>query len=252
MNLDFTPAPAAAPRRAQVWQHAKMEAGLILSNGEQLILAIVFPVAILVAGKVWGARFGVDYQRLAPSVLGMVLWSSGLTTLAIATGFERRYNVLERLAATPLGKDGILLGKALSIAMITFGQVAALGLLGLLMGWRPVLAPAAWLVTTVTCVVGMAAFIALGLAIAGSLRPETTLALANLLFLIGLPLGIVIPVTAFPSWAQPLVTALPTAAVGESLRAGGTGTVLWLPLGVAAVWATAAAALARKVFRWTS
>ena len=127
-----------------------------------------------------------------------------------------------------------------------------LGVLGLLMGWRPAVAPAAWLVTTVTCVVGMAAFIALGLAIAGSLRPETTLALANLLFLVGLPLGIVIPVSAFPSWAQPILTALPTAAVGESLRAGGTGTVLWLPLAVAAVWAAAAAALARKVFRWTS
>ncbi len=252
MTLDFTPRPAAASRRRQIWQHAKMESGLILRNGEQLILAVVFPLAILVGGKLWGDRFGLGFQALAPSVLGVVLWSSGLTTLAIATGFERRYNVLERIAATPLGKEGILLGKGLSIAMITLGQVAVLAVVGLAMGWQPSTAPLPWLITGVTCVVGLAAFIALGLAIAGSLRPETTLALANLLFLVGVPLGIVVPVASYPAWAQPVVNALPTAAVGESLRAGGAGLVEWLPLLVVACWALAATVLARKVFQWTS
>lgn len=252
MTLDFTPAPAPAPRGQQVWNHARMEAGLILRNGEQLILAVVFPLAILIGGRFWGDRFGIPFDALAPSVLGVVMWSSGLTTLAIATGFERRYNVLERLTATPLGKGGILLGKGLSIAMITLGQVIALTVVGLALGWRPSLAPLPWLVTTVTCVVGLAAFIALGLAIAGSLRPETTLALANLLFLIGVPLGIVIPVHAFPGGAQVPIALLPTAAVGESLRAASAGHIFWLPPIVAACWAVGAAAAARKVFQWTS
>lgn len=252
MSLDFAPAPAAAPRGAQVWSHARMESGLILRNGEQLILTVLFPLAILVGGKYLGPRLGMDFQTLAPSVLGVVAWSSGLTTLAIATGFERRYNVLERLSATPLGKDGILLGKGLSIAMITLGQVLGLVIVALLLGWRPATAPLPWIVTIVTCFVALASFIALGLAIAGSLRPETTLAVANLLFVIGVPLGIVIPVSAFPEALQWLVGALPTAAIGEALRAGGAGEIVWLPLLVAACWAVAGAALARRVFQWTS
>ena len=50
---------------------------------------------------------------LAPSVLALAVWSSAFTSVAIATGFERRYGVLERLAATPLGRSGLLAGKAL-------------------------------------------------------------------------------------------------------------------------------------------
>lgn len=252
MSLDFAPNPAPASRAQQIRTHAAMEAGLILRNGEQLILAVVFPLAILIGGKYWGDRFGLAFDELAPSVLGVVMWSSGLTTLAIATGFERRYNVLERLTATPLGKEGILLGKALSIALITLGQIVLIAVVAALLGWRPEFHVGAVLMAVLTGLLAMGAFIGLGLAMAGSLRPETTLALANLLFLVGVPLGIVIPVPAFPGWAQLPVSLLPTAALGESLRAASAGDVAWLPLVVSAVWFLFAAWLARKVFRWTS
>lgn len=252
MTLSFKPEPAGAPRARQVWAHALMEAGTIVRNGEQLLLAVVLPLAALIGGRYAGPHFGLPYQPLAPSVLAMVMWSSGLTTLAIATGFERRYNVLERLAATPLGREGILLGKGLSIAMITAGQVLLLALAALLLGWRPALDPLAMLVALVTALLSMGAFIALGLAISGSLKPETTLAVANLLFLVALPLGILIPVDAFPDWATLPVSLLPTAALGETLRAAAEGDVLWQPILVSLVWFAGAAALARKVFKWMS
>ncbi|NLE97940.1 MAG: ABC transporter permease [Propionibacterium sp.] len=252
MSLDFTPRPEAAPRGRQVWIHGKMEAGLILRNGEQLILAIIFPMMVLVGGRYIGDRLSLGFQELAPSVLGMVMWSSGLTTLAIATGFERRYNVLERLAATPLGRDGILLGKALSIAMITFAQIVIFAVAGLILGWRPQFDPLALLVAIVVVVLSMGAFIGLGLALAGSLKPEQTLAIANMLYLAGLPLGIIVPLSLFPGWAQIPLSLLPTAALGETLRAASAGEVLWLPLLVSAAWCVFAAWLARKVFQWMS
>ncbi len=252
MTLDFTPAPHPAPRASQVWRHARMEAGLILRNGEQLLLGLVIPLGILVGGWTLRDRVGMPFATLAPSVVGVVLWSSGLTTLAIATGFERRYNVLERLTATPLGKGGVLLGKGLSIVMVALCEVLVVAAVALGMGWRPALAAVPWLVGVATALVGLVAFTALGLAIAGSLRPETTLALANLLFLVGMPLGLVVPVAAFPGWAQWLVQLLPTAAVGEALRAAGDGVAQPLPLLVAACWAVGASLLARKVFQWTS
>ena len=103
-----------------------------------------------------------------------------------------------------------------------------------------------------TAVLAMASFSGLALVMAGSLRPEATLAVANLLYLVGMPLGILIPVAAYPAWAQPVLSALPTAALGESMRAAAESTTLWWPLGVAAAWALLLWFVTRKVFSWTS
>lgn len=252
MSLDFAPHPAAAPAARRVWSHALMEARLIVRNGEQALLAFVIPVAILLGARFFGDRLGLGLQQSAPSVLALVLWSTCLTTLAIATGFERRYNVLERIAATPLGKPGILAGKGLGIALIASGQVVLLSLIALLLGWRPVLDAGALAVALLVGLMSMGAFAGLALSIAGSLRPEATLAVANLLYLVGMPLGVLLPVDRFPASLQPLIDALPTAALGESLRAAAQGTVLGWPIMVAALWCAGSLALARKVFTWTS
>jgi ABC-2 type transport system permease protein len=98
--LDFSPAPGAAPARRRVLAHAVTEARLLIRNGEQLLLALVIPVGILVGARLVGGQLG-DLATLAPSVLALAVWSSAFTSVAIATGFERRYGVLERLAATP-------------------------------------------------------------------------------------------------------------------------------------------------------
>ena len=70
----------------------------MLRNGEQLLLAVVIPVIVLV-GMVRGAdRLGLDYDHPAvdvvtPGVLALAVMSTAFTSLAIATGFERRYGV---------------------------------------------------------------------------------------------------------------------------------------------------------------
>ena len=252
MTMDFSPSAVAAPFGRRVWAHATTEASLILRNGEQALLAVVIPVAILVGGRLFGDRLGLTLQDTAPSVLALAMWSSCLTTLAIATGFERRYNVLERMAATPLGKPGILVGKGLGISLITAGQVTVLAAIAVALGWRPSFTPLSLLVAAIVTVLAMGAFAGLALAIAGSLRPEATLAVANLLYLVGMPLGILLPVSRLPGWAQPVVAALPTGALGETLRAAAQGQALGWPVLVAALWCAATLALAWKVFKWTS
>lgn len=252
MSLDFSPAPASAAPGRRILSHAVMEARLILRNGEQAILAVVIPVGVLIGAAFFGERLGLGLSETAPSVLALAMWSSGLTTLAIATGFERRYNVLERLAATPLGRPGILAGKALSIAMIAAGQVLVLCLVALALGWRPTFSPWSAVFAVAVAILSMGAFAGLALSIAGSLRPEATLAVANLLYLVGMPLGILIPAGRFPDWAQPIVRALPTGALGEAMRAASVGTALVWSLPVAALWCAASLALAWKVFKWAS
>lgn len=247
-TLDFTPAAASAPRSRQVWAHAVTEASLILRNGEQALLALVIPIGILVAGRFFGSRMGLDFATLAPSVLALAIWSSCFTSLAISTGFERRYNVLERLAATPLGKSGILLGKATAIMLVTGVQLLVLVAATLVLGWRPGFNPVALGVAVVACILAAGAFAGLALSLAGTARPEVTLAVANLIYLIGMVGGgILLPVANYPAWAQPIVALLPTAALGEALRYG-TVTALM----VLVVWCAGTLVVARKVFRWTS
>lgn len=251
-DLDLSPAPGAAPVRQRVVRHAFTEAKLLVRNGEQLLLALVIPLAILVGGPFLGGRFG-NLDTLAPSVLALAIWSSAFTSVAIATGFERRYGVLERLAATPLGKSGLLAGKALAVVMVVIGQLVVLTLVAVALGWRPVVTPATVLAGLGTAVLAVAAFTSLALLLAGRLRAEVTLGLANLIYVVLLAGGaLVIPVSRYPGLLTHVLLILPTAALGEGLRHAAAGQILGWPFLVLICWLVAAAAAAGKSFRWTS
>ncbi len=250
--LDLSPAPGAASAARRVTSHAATEARLLVRNGEQLLLALLIPIGVLVLGRILGGTLG-DLTVLAPSVLALALWSSGFTSLAIATGFERRYGVLERLAATPLGKPGLLTGKALSVAIVALAQIIVLASVAVALGWRPSWTPASLLGSVAAAVVATGCFGGLALLLAGRLRAEITLALANIVYVVGLAAGaLILPVSRYPAPVQPLLELLPTAALGEALRAGAVGTVAWSPLLVLLIWTVAAALAAWKGFRWTS
>ena len=69
-------------------------------------------------------------------------------------------------------------------------------------------------------IMATATFVCLGLLIASRLRAEATLGLANLIYLILLAGGaLVVPLERYPAAVQPVLQALPTAALGEGLRA---------------------------------
>ncbi len=253
MSLSLAPDAAASPRVARVLSHARMEATLLLRNGEQLLLALVIPVAALVAGLVAGERFGLDPQSFPASVMALALWSTSFTSLAINTAFERRYGVLERLVATPLSKGDLIAGKALATAAIAGGQLVLLAGVALAAGWRPAPTPAQTVVVLACAPLAVVCFAGFALTLAGRLRAEATLGLANLLYLAVAALGaVVLPVSAYPEPVRPLLAVLPFGALGEALRAWATGVVLAWPLGVLAAWAAASLLVARKAFRWTS
>ncbi|MSS46554.1 ABC transporter permease [Cutibacterium sp. WCA-380-WT-3A] len=251
--LDLRPAPQAAPAAARVLNHAATEIRLVMRNGEQLLLALVIPIGILVAGRFLGDRVGLTMDALAPSILALAIWSTCFTSQAIMTGFERRYGVLERLSATPLGRSGLLAGKAITYAAISLAQVILLVMVALALGWHPRASPLAWLPALLSVALAMLAFGLGALAMAGSLKAEVTLGLANLVYIVGVVVGAVVwPLADYPRAIRPVIAALPTTALGESLRAWGLGQPLWWPLLSLAIWAVALGLLARKVFTWIS
>jgi ABC-2 type transport system permease protein len=250
--LDFSPAPAAAPPAKRIIRHGLIEARLLIRNGEQLLLALVIPLAILVAGRFAAKSIG-SMQVLGPSVLALAVWSSAFTSTAITTAFERRYGVLERLATTPLGKHGLLAGKALAVIMIMLGQLVILAAAALGLGWRPAFTPLSALLAVLLVILATATFVCLALLLAGRLRAESVLGLANLIYVILLIGGaLIIPLARYPAVLRPVIEALPTAALGEGLRAAANGQILGWPVLVLLAWLVAAGLAAWKGFRWTS
>ena len=249
----LSPAPAAAPLARRVLAQARLEASLILGNGEQLLLALVLPVLLLVGLAMVSTPSlgpGRRIDVLAPGVLALAVMSTSFTGQAIATGFDRRYGVLRMLATTPLGRGGLLAGKILAVLLVQTVQVAILAAVALVLGWRPAvngLAPAVLIVA-----LGTAAFVSLGLLLGGTLRAEATLAAANLVWVLLLAGGgVVIPVHRLPSGLAHLAGALPSGALGEALRAAlGRGTLAWGPVAVLLAWTGLAGAAAARWFRW--
>ncbi|MCW2815404.1 MAG: transporter [Nocardioides sp.] len=246
----FTPAPGAAPVLRQVLTQASMETRLMLRNGEQLLLAVVIPVIVLVAGVRGAERIDLSYgvETFAPGVLALAIMSTSFTALAIATGFERRYGVIKRLGTSPLSRTGLLCGKVLALLAVEVLQVLVIGAVALGLGWEPSIDVIGALLTMV---LGTAAFASLGLFVAGALRAEATLAAANLVYLLLMAGGaVVLPATAYGSFGD-VVTWLPSGALGEAVRASlGEAAVPVRDLLVLAGWTVVGAALTARTFSW--
>jgi len=237
-----------------VLTQAGLELRMMLRNGEQLLLTIVIPLLVL------GVLAGVDAMDLGdrservgfatPGVLALAVISTSFTGLAIGTGFERRYGALKRLGASPLPRRGLLAGKTLAVLAVEALQVALICGLGLALGWEPT---GSALAVMPLLLAGTAAFCALGLLMAGTLRAEATLAFANLVYLLLLVTGgIAVPLDRFPSGVRAVLELLPAGALAEGLRdvlRDGAG-LPWGALAVLVAWASAAGAAAAATFRW--
>ncbi|WP_399092686.1 ABC transporter permease [Streptomyces sp. BBFR2] len=249
----FTPRPGAAPLARMIRAQALLETRMLLRNGEQLLLTVVIPTLLLVlfsAVDIIDTGAGSAVGFLAPGVLALAVMSTAFTGQAIATGFERRYGVLKRLAASPLPRWGLMTAKTCAVLVTEVLQIALLTVVALALGWSPRGNP---LAVAALLVLGTAAFSGLGLLMAGTLRAEATLAAANLVFLLLLVGGgVIVPLTKFPQAAQTVLGLLPISALSDGLRAVlQHGAALpWGDVGVLAVWAVLGLGAAARFFRW--
>lgn len=246
-----TPAPAAASRPHRVAAQASFETGILLRNGEQLLVSLVLPALALV-GLVMAPFPDLGEPRaavLAPGVLALAVVSTAFTGQAIQTAFDRRYGVLRMLATTPVGTDGLLAGKALAVCSVTATQLLVLGLLAATLGWRP--SGTGLLVTPVTTALGVWVFVALALLLAGTLRAEGVLAVANLVWVLLAGLGGLVLPGGSLGQAGAMVRWLPSGALGDGFReALLEGTVPLLPWLVLLVWGVVLSLLVVRTFRW--
>jgi ABC-2 type transport system permease protein len=211
---------------------------------------------VLVAGVVGAEQVGLDLahrpvDELTPGVFALAILSTSFTSVAIATGFERRYGVLKRLGATPLPRSGLLAAKVLAVLVVEVLQLVVLTGVALALGWSPSPGVVGIVGFLLAAVLGTAAFASLGLLIAGTLRAEATLAAANLIYLLFLAGGaVVLPSSSYGSFGD-VVRWLPSGALGDAVRlAFLDGAIGWSQLLCLLAWAVAGGFLTSRTFRW--
>lgn len=250
----FTPHPGAGRPLRMLAVHARTEFLVTVRHAEQLLLTLIIPLALLVGLStlpvlpVAGGLSRVD--AVTPRILALAVMSSAFTGQAIALGFDRRYGVLKRLAATALPRWVLVCGRLLALLGVVVGQLALLGAVALGLGWRPSGGGLALAVPVV--LLGTLAFGALGVLLGGTLRAEVVLALANALwFALLLAGGIVLTPDQLPDPLAGAAGLLPSGALAAGLEATlARGAAPGLaPVLVLALWALAAAAAAVRTVR---
>ncbi|RSM80754.1 multidrug ABC transporter permease [Kibdelosporangium aridum] len=233
--------------------HARTETKLTLRNGEQILLTLLIPIALLV-GLTLIDIISLPEPRVdsvVPRIFALAVMSSAFTGQAIALGFDRRYGVLKRLAATALPRWMLVGGRVLAGITVVAIQLVVLGVIALALGWSPSFGGVLWSVAL--AVLGALTFGALGVLLGGTLRAELVLALANIIwFVLLLAGGIIVRAESMPSGVAGIVELLPSGALTEGLHqalsSGGPG---WQPVIVLVAWAVVAAVVAGRTTRLT-
>jgi ABC-2 type transport system permease protein len=248
----FTPRPGPGSPLRMLAAQSATELRLALRHGEQVLLTVLVPIVLLV-GLTLLTVVPLPEPRIAavtPGVLALAVMSTAFTGQAIALGFDRRYGVVRRLAATALPRWLLVAGRLAAVLGVVAIQMVVLGAIAVALGWRPGPAGIAWAVPLV--LLGCAAFAALGILLGGSLRAEITLAVANLVwFVLLFAGGIVVPLAQLPGPLAAVAAVLPSGALAEGLRhtlATGSPPTAATVL-VLLAWTAAASALAVRTVR---
>lgn len=246
-------APGAAPPHRRVLAHVRYEVLTNLTRGENLLFTMLLPILFLI----FFTQVDVlpDLERpvvdhLMPLIVTVAIMASTLLGLSISTGFERKFLVLKRLGITPLGRSGLLLGKIGAVLIVETLQLVALGIVGMILGWRP--APVELVVGLLFVIGGSASFGSMALFLAGNLRAEGTLALANAIYVVLILFGgVAVPLTSFPGPVAGVGQLLPSAALATGLSTAFWEGAFHLPsLLLLGGWSILGIGLAARTFRW--
>jgi ABC-2 type transport system permease protein len=245
----------AAPRWRATLALTAMELRLALRRGETLVATAVLPVVVLLffsSVSIIPVNAGRPVDFLLPGSIAFAIIATSLVSLGITAGYDRYYGVLKRLGGSPLSRPELIVARILAVLVVEVVQVVLLIVAAsLLLGWQ---APAdvSLGLLVVGVLLGTMAFAGLGLLLAGTLRAETMLAIANILFVASLVLGgVVLPIDHLPGPLAAVAGALPAAALSDTIRVamGGTGDAAG-SLVLLAGWGVAAVGLAAATFRW--
>ena len=205
-------------------------------NGEQLLLMLALPVGALLVGPNLVDRMDLTMQQLADGVVNVAYVATAFTGQAILTAFDRRSNALLVIGAGPIGRRGFVVARTGAVLIGCVGQGVVLTAVSVVCGYDGYTTG----IHALVALIGVPAFVASGLLLAGLLRAEIVLGLANLIFVLSAMFG-----GAFNDVRWTPLGAV-RACFTPNLSPGG----LIVPLTALAVWTAVASITTMRTFRW--
>jgi ABC-2 type transport system permease protein len=194
---------------------------------------------------------------ILPGQLGFSLLSAGVFGVAFIFYSLRQTLVLKRFFATPIKRSYIVFGEALSRVIFQMSTAIVILLIGhfafnftLVNGFTTLIE------LLVLSFVGLAVFMGFGFVVSGLAKNESSIPpFANLFTLPQFLLaGTFFPIDNFPSWLRPICKVLPLTHLNDAMRnvafEGAKLSDCGQQLLILLAWATAAYAIAIKVFKW--
>ncbi|HMK20184.1 MAG TPA: ABC transporter permease [Chitinophagaceae bacterium] len=194
---------------------------------------------------------------ILPGQLGFSLLSAGVFGVAFIFFSLRQTLVLKRFFATPIKRQYIVLGEALS--RVLFGMITAIVILlighyafhfTLVNGW------VTFFEMLVLSFLGLVVFMGFGFIVSGLAKNESVIPpFANLItlpqFLIG---GTFFSTDAFPGWLKAVADVMPLKHLNDAMRnvafEGAHLNDCLKQIGILALWGVIVYVIAIKVFRW--
>jgi daunorubicin resistance protein C len=201
--------------------------------------AILMLVLLAVFGEAVGEVDGLAYiQRLAPALIisGAAFGSAGA---AVGLFTDLGGGVWARLRTLPITRTGTLVARWIAEGGRVLGGTLVLGLIAVALGFRfrnGVLPALGFVPLAIAC---GASFCWIGFALAVRAKDQESLVppmSAIFLVLLFLSRGMV-PIDAFPGWAQPIARNTPTSVMVEALQNLANGGALVGPVLGALAWA---------------
>jgi ABC-2 type transport system permease protein len=225
---------------------------LSLKNGEQFLLLVIIPVAVFLTltqtAVIGGGKWDIA-EALSVSITVSVL-AAGFTSLAIATAFERRSGTLVTMGVTPISRVELVTGKTLSTVYLAAISALILGVVALVLGWRPTLS--ATLIPLIL-ILGIASVTGFAFLLAGTVRAEAVLALANGIFVFAMIFGGI--VFQYSGILGTVIELFPPAALSNCMSHALDSTPqdslpLLVSIGVLLAWSVAGTLASAKFFKW--
>lgn len=194
---------------------------------------------------------------ILPGQLGFSLLSTGVFGTAFVFLSLRQTLVIKRFFATPIKRQYIVLGEALS--RLIFALVGALIIILIghyIFGFTLIYGVVTVLNMLLLSALGLIVFMGFGFVVSGIAKNENAVPpIANIITLPQFLLsGTFFPVSAFPEWLQPICKALPLTYLNDAMRkVAFEGMKLYevgSQLAVVGIWGIVIFLLAFRFFRW--
>ncbi|MEO8512045.1 MAG: ABC transporter permease [Ignavibacteria bacterium] len=214
------------------------------------------PVAIIKQTDVEGRLFKtIDF--ILPGQLGFSILSAGVFGTAFVFISLRETLVIKRFFATPINRNNIVLGEALSRLIFSMaGSVIIIGLGHFLFGFTLINGFWTFLNMMAVSVLGLIVFLGFGFLVSNIAKNLNSVPpIANLVTLPQFLLaGTFFSIDVFPSWLQPISRSLPLTYLNDALRkiAFDGATIFTLPkeILILTAWGVVVYAFAIKFFKW--